>query len=105
MKIRYTPEALKDLKEIKRYIKNELHNPGAANRISKEILDACAKLKQFPEIGVSVAAKTGHETELRLLIIESYVAIYRIEKGTVSVARIMCARQDYIHILFGDITP
>ena len=42
MKLRYTPEALRDLQEIKRYIKSELHNPTAANRITKAILDGCA---------------------------------------------------------------
>ena len=79
MKLRYTPEALCDLQEIKRYIKSELHNPTAASRITKAILDGCAQLKQFPEMGVSIGAKTGYETDLRMLIVESYIALYRIE--------------------------
>lgn len=66
MKLRYTPEALRDLQEIKRYIKSEIHNPTAANRITKAILDGCAQLKQFPEMGVSIGAKTGYETDLRI---------------------------------------
>ena len=48
MKLRYTPEALRDLQEIK---------------------------------------------------------LYRIETEVVSVGRIINARQDYIHILFGEVTP
>ena len=32
MKLRYTPETISDLQEIKRYIKNNLHNPTAALR-------------------------------------------------------------------------
>ena len=68
MKLRYTPESLCDLQEIKRYIKSELHNPTAANRITKAILDGCAQLKQFPEMGVSIGAKTGYETDLRMLV-------------------------------------
>ena len=78
MKLRYTPEALRDLQEIKRYIKSELHNPTAANRITKAILDGCAQLKQFPEMGVSIGAKTSYETDLRMLVVESYIALYRI---------------------------
>ena len=105
MKLRYTPEALCDLQEIKRYIKSELHNPTAANRITKAILNGCARLKQFPELGVSIAAKTGCETNLRMLVVEGYIALYRIEPETVSVGRIINARQDYIHILFGNVTP
>ena len=93
MKLRYTPEALRDLQEIKRYIKSELHNPAAANRITKAILDGCSQLKQFPEM------------DLRMLVVESYIALYRIETEVVSVGRIINARQDYIRILFGEVTP
>ena len=96
MKLRYTPEALRDIQEIKRYIKSELHNPTAANRITKAILDGCAQLKQFPEMGVSIGAKTGYETDLRMLVVESYIALYRIETEVVSVGRIINACQDYI---------
>ena len=74
MKLRYTPESLCDLQEIKRYIKSELHNPTAASRITKAILDGCAQLKQFPKMGVSIGAKTGYETDLRMLVVESYIA-------------------------------
>ena len=107
MKLRYTPEAVSDLQEIKRYIKNTLHKPTAALRISKEILAACSSLKSFPKMGMSIKSKTGFETDLRMLICESWVAVYRIEdeSGMISVARIMDARQDYMRILFGEVEP
>lgn len=100
MKLRYTPEALRDLQEMKQYIKSELHNPTAANRITKAILDGCAQLKQFPEMGASIQAKTGYQTDLRMLVVENYIALYRIETEIISVGRVIHARQDYIHILF-----
>lgn len=105
MKLRYTPEALRDLQEIKRYIKGELHNAPAANRIVKAILDGCTQLKQFPELGTSIEAKTGYETDLRLLVVEHYVALYRIDTDTISVGRVLHARQDYLRILFGEMEP
>lgn len=104
MKLRYTPEAISDLQEIKRYIKNTLHNPTAALRISKAILAACSSLKSFPKMGMSIESKAGFETDLRMLTCENWVAAYRIEdeSGMISVARIMDARQDYMRILFGE---
>lgn len=104
MKLRYTPEAISDLQEIKCYIKNTLHNPIAALRISKAILAACSSLKSFPKMGMSIESKAGFETDLRMLTCESWVAVYRIEdeSGMISVARIMDARQDYMRILFGE---
>lgn len=105
MKLRYTPEAISDLRAIRDYIQTNLHNPTAAKRISKAVLDACSALKQFPEMGISIEAKTGFETNLRMLVCESHIAVYRIETetDTVSIARIINARQDYIRLLFGDL--
>lgn len=105
MKLRYTPEAISDLQEIKRYIKDTLHNPIAALRISKAMIDACSSLKSFPKMGISIESKTGFEIDLRMLTCESWVAVYRIEDESdmISVARIMDARQDYMCILFGEL--
>lgn len=100
MKLRYTPEAISDLQSIKQYIKSTLRNPTAATRITKMILDNCASLKSFPESGSSISALTGYETDIRMLICENYIALYRVDDDMVSVARIIHAKQDYMRILF-----
>lgn len=99
MKLRYTPEAISDLQIIKQYIKVNLHNQTAALRISKMILDSCSSLKMFPESGVSLSVLTGYETDLRMLVCENYIALYRIDADAVSIARIIHAKQDYMRIL------
>ena len=105
MNLRYTPQAIRDLQEIQTYIADILHNPTAARRITKEILDAWAALKRFPELGSSIHEETGFETDLRMLVCGKQIALYRIDTNcdTVSVARIVHARQDYIRILFGNV--
>ena len=100
MKLRYTPEAISDLQSIKQYIKSTLRNPTAATRITKMVLDNCASLKSFPESGSSISALTGYETDIRMLICENYIALYRVDDDMVSVARIIHAKQDYMRILF-----
>lgn len=106
MKQRYTPDAISDLRAIQRYVKNNLHNPTAALRISKEILAACSSLKEFPKMGVSIESKTGVETDLRMLVCEKWVVVYRIEdaQGIISVARVLDGRQDYMRILFHEMS-
>ena len=99
MKLRYTPEAISDLQGIRKYIKGTLRNAQAAVRIPKMILDHCAGLKEFPESGVSLTALTGYETDLRMLVCGHFLALYRIDRDAVSVARIINARQDYMRIL------
>ena len=104
MRLNYTPEAIADIKAIKRYIGHTLRNPTAAARISKAILDTCSSLKSFPKMGVSIEGKTGFETDLRMLPCENWIAVYRVEPDSdmVSIARIIDGRQDYMRILFGD---
>ena len=101
MKLRYTPEAISDLREIQRYIKSTLHNPTAALRISKAILATCSSLEEFPKMGVSIVSKTGFETDLRMLVCEKWVVVYRIEaaQGVISIARVLDGRQDYMRLL------
>ena len=102
MKLQYTPKALEDLKEIQRYIRQVLHNPQAAGRIGTAILDACSQLKRYPYSGMSLCEKCGYETDLRVLICENYLALYRIEENMISISRILDGRQNYLSLLFAD---
>ena len=67
-----------------------------------EILKNLKSLGRFPEQGPSVEALTGFKTDLRILLCDKHIALYRIENGTVLISRIVDARQDYLRILFGE---
>jgi len=103
MKLRYTPEAIEDLRKITGYIRNVLKNPSAAKRIGKAILDACSILKSQPKAGYSLKTKVNLDTNLRVLVCEKYLVFYRIEKTFVSIARILDGRQDYLRLLFSEL--
>lgn len=100
MTLRYTPEALRDLQETKRYISRVLGNPKAAAGITKKILDSFGQLKQYPQMGASIEVKTNQPSDLRCLVCENHIACYRIDGNMISVARILDGRQDYLRILF-----
>ena len=102
MKLKYTPEAIRDLQRISGYIADVLHNPAAADRIKMNILRSCASLKQHPMMGGSVEAKTGFETDLRFLVCDKHLVFYIYENDEVSIARIIDGRTDYVRILFGE---
>ncbi len=104
-KVRLTPEAVRDLSEIRRYISVELGNPSAAQRIVGSITENLRLLERHTLADPSVEAPTGHPTDLRILVCGKYIAIYRAEGSVISAARIVNARQDYIRVLFGDISP
>ena len=100
--LQLTPEAVRDLAEIKRYIANDLGNPTAAIRVIGRITQNLRILQNHAEAGPSVEAITGNTTDLRMLVCDKYIAIYRINGKVVSVARIINARQDYMRVLFGE---
>ena len=100
MKLKYTPEAIADLQNTKAHISDVLHNPKAAKRISKQILDMCGSLKEPPNLGISLKAKMDVDTDLKYLICENHLAFCRIEDDWVMVVRILDGRTDYMRMLF-----
>ena len=101
-KVFISPEAARDLSQIKQYISTELKNRSAANRIVGSILKDLRALGRYPEQGPSIEAVTGFQTDLRMLLCGKHIALYKIENESVFVARIIDARQDYLRVLFGD---
>ncbi len=52
-------------------------------------------------MGASIGDKTGFETNLRMLICENQIALYRVDINTEMISiRINNVRQDYMRILF-----
>ena len=104
-KVFISPEAARDLSQIKQYISTELKNRSAANRIVGCMMKDLRELERYPEQGPSIEALTGFQTELRMLLCGKHIALYNIENETVFVARIIDARQDYLRVLFGEDYP
>lgn len=101
-KLFLSPEAARDISQIKQYISIELKNRGAANRIVGTILKELRALERYPLQGPSIEALTGFQTDLRMLLCGKHIALYSVEKESVFVARVLDARQDYLRVLFGD---
>ena len=101
-KVFISPEAARDLSQIKQYISTELKNKSAANRIVGSILKDLRGLGRYSEQGPSLEALTGFQTALRMLLCGKHVALYKLENETVFVARVLDARQDYLRVIFGD---
>ena len=101
-KLFISPEAGRDLSEIRRYLAKELKKPGFAGKTVNAILENIKSLSRFPEQGPSVEALTGFKTDLRMLLCGNHIALYKIEHSTVYISRIVDARQDYLRVLSVD---
>lgn len=103
MKIRVTPAALNDLKEIKSYIENDISNPIAASNIINRIIHDYSHLESSPYMGPSLSSKVPFDTDYRYIVSGNYLIFYKVDDEFVSIYRILYGRRDYIKIIFDDI--
>jgi addiction module RelE/StbE family toxin len=85
MKLIYTEGAIKDLKRLREFI--DKHNPNAALRIAKELINKINLLVDFPHLGTTVKLAPSPET-VRDMIFGNYIVRYSIHKETIMVIRI-----------------
>ena len=100
--IKFSPEAIADLKQTKAYITEELCNEQAAVSTVAKITKRIRMLADFPESGVPLSSVIDMETDYRFLVCGNYTAFYRFENDIVFIVRILYGRRNYVQILFGE---
>ena len=94
-----SPEARRDLMSIRAYIRDEICNPAASQRIIAALKKCVTSLASFPGRGQSLDALIPVHTEYRYLICENYCVFYLYQEDAVIVVRILHQRQDCIRAL------
>ncbi|MCM1579181.1 MAG: type II toxin-antitoxin system RelE/ParE family toxin [Ruminococcus sp.] len=100
MRIRISPYALNDLKEIKDYISQNLGNPIAAKRTVKNISNTYKRLADQPYIGTILEEAAKYDMEIRYLVSGNYLIFYQVG-SFIEIYRIIYGRRDYCRLLFG----
>lgn len=100
IEIRFSPEALQDLQEIKGYITDDLQNETAAENTVRTIMDRIQQLIDFPDMGALLSTVAQTRSDYRYLVCGNYTAFYRHEEETVSIIRVLYGRRDYMRVLF-----
>ncbi len=93
-------EARRDLASIRNYIRDELSNPLAAQRIMAALKQHILSLQDFPGKGRPLDALISVHTEYRYLVCENYCIFYLGNEQDVVIVRILHQRQDYLRALF-----
>jgi toxin ParE1/3/4 len=92
----FTPEARDQLQELYRYIEKEA-SPSIAQRFTGNIIDHCAKLREFPERGVR---RDDIRPGLRITNYKGRVAIaFAIGEQDVSIIGVFYGGRDYGSLL------
>ena len=100
-KINFSPDALKDIKDIKKYISNELYNKQAAINTVDRIMKRVRQLADFPEMGAQLSSIINLEVPYRFLICGNYIIFYKVDDNEVHIIRVIYSKRNYMKLLFG----
>ena len=98
MRLRYTPAAIHDLEEIKKYVTEAFDSPELAQKVIDRIAASCALLKDQPFLGGELRKKLGRDVRGRYLIRDKSMIIYEVGE-LVSIIRVLDTRTDCLRIL------
>ena len=100
IEIKFSPDAIDDLLQVKTYIEEELCSAAAAQHTIEKIISRIRMLSEFPQVGTPLSSVVGFDTDYRYLVCGNYLAFYRYEQNQAYIVRVLYERRDYIRILF-----
>jgi toxin ParE1/3/4 len=92
--VRFTRHAREDLLAIWLYIAPR-NSEAAADRVYDRIEEACRQLGHFPQLG---PARPEIAADARALVIERWLALYRVVEGGAQVVRIVDSARDLMQV-------
>ena len=100
-KIKFTPDALEDMKDIKAYITDELRSELSAINTTQKIMKRIRQLADFPEIGAPLSSIISLEVPYRFLVCGNYTVFYKVDGNVVHIIRVLYGRRNFMQVLFG----
>ena len=101
MKIKYRPAAIQDMDAACAYLRDQLHNPSAADALINRILHSVSLLKDNPYMGAPLGGKLeGLQTDVRFLIVSKQLVFYEIDGEIIEIIRVLDGRTNYLAKLF-----
>jgi len=91
--VRFLQEALDDLEEIVYYIAQDSRT--AAQKMHNKIIEKANSLSTFPKRGRYIADAKMREAGYRILLIEPYIAFYRVLERYVFIYRVIHGATNY----------
>ena len=98
-KLNVFPMAMLDMDQIFEYIATELCNPTAANGQIDDFENAFEKVRLFPESCPFVCNEYVKDKSLRKLIVNNYIAFYRVKDNEIQVLRVLYGMRNYEKLL------
>ena len=96
-RIKFSYASKQDMKEIIRYIKNNLKEPQIAKKYEIYFKNEIGKLTNFPKKFVEIDEEKIQYKGIRKLIVKNYIVFYRVneEKNLISIERVLYGASDW----------
>ena len=90
MRVDWSVAARRDLIRLEAFLRPV--NPRAGARVVRMLVDAAARLPEFPHFAPAVEAYEGRD--VRSLVVGDYNMHYEVQTDTISIIRVWHARED-----------
>ena len=100
MKVEWLYEAQMEYRNLLSYHRNMVGKESARS-FAKKIMESVRNLEKFPEMGVLREERLLGKFGFRVLFIDKYACIYRINENKVFIYHLTDARTNYIYNIFG----
>lgn len=99
-KIKYSPNSITKLQNIKKEIINQFGQE-TARRVIKKITMSIRNLQQYENTGQSVESITGIPCDHRVFYAQHNYIFYRVDNDTIWITDIYNEKEDFMWSLFG----
>ena len=98
-KLKYSEFYHEELKSCINYIKHDLQNPIAAQRLKDEVKKTYKKIKENPFIYPAVPDEYLASKGFRFLMVNNYMLFYTVEKKEIIILRFLYGSRDWMNLL------
>ena len=94
-----TPEARREYEQVLSYLSKVLNSPGAARRFADEFDHQLDSIRDNPELHALSRMPELAARGYRALIVNTYIALYKIAGDSIVIAHIFHQSQDYARLV------
>ena len=97
--LKFSNYIYEDIQSSVKYIKFNLQNPVAAQRLKREIKKAFRKIKENPFIYPAVPVEDLELKGYRFTMVKNYMLFFKVKEKQINIVRFLYGPRDWINII------
>lgn len=99
--IEFTEDCRDEIRDIYKYISENLKAEQAAKRLMKKMRDNIMALAESPEIYVTITKRDKRKRDFRRMVVDNYIILYTIDENrkTIYISHMYYGKRNYMEDL------